>query len=315
MKKVRIDWLDSLKGFGILLVILGHTQFPYKDYLYWFHMPLFFILSGYTLHLTYPCKVFVIKKINSFIIPYFIFGILLIFMTYFADPKMMLLEFLKLFYGGIKNGGTLGTLWFLPTLCLAELILYILNKKSLLKKYVIILVLTLLFLTAFISLKVTTQLPFNLNIIPLVVIYLLFGSCFKIIYELNFRLKEIVCLCVLLISLVLASKYHFQMDLKYDKITNLYLAVVLPICVTVILMLGFQRIRFLEMNPILIYLGKNSLIIMLIHNYFRIFLENKTNFSWFIIFLLTLFLTVLSVKLINLDKINKYLSPKLSIKK
>ena len=311
MKKDRIDWLDSLKGFGILLVILGHTQFPYKDYLYWFHMPLFFILSGYTLHLTYSCKVFIIKKINSFIIPYFIFGVLLIFMTYFANPKAALLEFLKLFYGGIKNGGTLGTLWFLPTLCLAEMLLYILNKNYLLKKYVIILILPLLF----ISLNVTTQLPFNLNIIPLVVIYLLFGIYFKTFYELNSHLKELVCLCIFVISLVLAFKYQFQMDLKYDKVTNLYFAIILPVCMTTILIFSFQRIRFLKINSILNYLGKNSLTIMLVHNYFRIFLENQTNFSWFVVFLLTTILTVVSVELINLDKINKYLTPQIPIKK
>ena len=315
MKKDRIDWLDSLKGFGILLVILGHTQFPYKDYLYWFHMPLFFILSGYTLHLTYSCKVFIIKKINSFIIPYFIFGTLLILMTYFVNPKLMLLEFLKLFYGGVKNGGTLGALWFLPTLFLAEFTLYALNNRRLIKKHTIILVLLFLFLTARISLGVAIQLPFNLNIIPLTVIYLLFGFYFKTVDKVNFYLKEIVCFCVLIISLVLASKYHFQMDLKYDKVTNLYFAIVLPIVITIIFIFSFQKIKFLKMNPILIYLGKNSLVIMLVHNYFRIFLENQTNFSWCVVFLSTLLLTVLSVEFINLGEINKYLNPKLSIKK
>ena len=149
----------------------------------------------------------------------------------------------------------------------------------------------------FISLNVTTQLPFNLNIIPLVVVYLLFGIYFKTFYELNFHLKELVCLCIFVISLVLAFKYQFQMDLKYDKVTNLSFAIILPVCMTTILIFSFQRIRFLKINSILNYLGKNSLTIMLVHNYFRIFLENQTNFSWFVIFLLTTILTVVSVSL------------------
>ena len=55
MKK-RIAWLDTAKGIGIILVVLGHSMSPiltghmvmeslYK-FLYMFHMPLFFFLSG-----------------------------------------------------------------------------------------------------------------------------------------------------------------------------------------------------------------------------------------------------------------------------
>ena len=51
----RIDWIDSLRGFAILLVIIGHLiQFNYYtsiendifNVIYSFHMPLFFFISG-----------------------------------------------------------------------------------------------------------------------------------------------------------------------------------------------------------------------------------------------------------------------------
>lgn len=47
----RISWIDSAKGIGILLVVLGHTYgIPTWLYglIYSFHMPLFFLLSGMT---------------------------------------------------------------------------------------------------------------------------------------------------------------------------------------------------------------------------------------------------------------------------
>ena len=62
MKRERETWVDVAKGFGILLVVLGHVVSSYhnsgllKDaaafnfvhtFAYSFHMPLFFILSGY----------------------------------------------------------------------------------------------------------------------------------------------------------------------------------------------------------------------------------------------------------------------------
>lgn len=50
----RIAYIDSIKGFAILLVVMGHTFHDFKginmafiDFIYAFHMPLFFIISGY----------------------------------------------------------------------------------------------------------------------------------------------------------------------------------------------------------------------------------------------------------------------------
>lgn len=50
MKKNRIRWVDLAKGIAILLVIIGHTvdNKVIIGVIYSFHMPLFFILSGYT---------------------------------------------------------------------------------------------------------------------------------------------------------------------------------------------------------------------------------------------------------------------------
>lgn len=49
-QKNRILWVDFSKGIVMLLVIVGHSSIPtiLRGAIYSFHMPLFFLLSGYT---------------------------------------------------------------------------------------------------------------------------------------------------------------------------------------------------------------------------------------------------------------------------
>lgn len=77
---VRINSIDILKGLGILLMVIGHTGFQHKSFIYMFHMALFFIASGYL----YKEKnsesfsqvvSFVLRKIKGVWIPYFIWNV------------------------------------------------------------------------------------------------------------------------------------------------------------------------------------------------------------------------------------------------
>ena len=43
----RDSTLDCIKVYGICLMVCGHSGFPYRDWIYLFHMALFFIASGY----------------------------------------------------------------------------------------------------------------------------------------------------------------------------------------------------------------------------------------------------------------------------
>lgn len=77
---------DTLRGFAILLVILGHAVAKENivrtdsilcneiyNFIYSFHMPLFFIISGfcYTRYMNY--KDFLLRKCRYLLIPYFVF--------------------------------------------------------------------------------------------------------------------------------------------------------------------------------------------------------------------------------------------------
>ena len=42
MAKQRDPVIDSMRGIGIVLMVLGHSGFPGTDFIYLFHMALFF---------------------------------------------------------------------------------------------------------------------------------------------------------------------------------------------------------------------------------------------------------------------------------
>ncbi|MDC1262111.1 acyltransferase family protein [Polaribacter sp.] len=72
----RIDWIDQVKGFGIILVVYGHNFPSIEDYIYSFHMPLFFLLAG----IFHPKKSnfqVIKKRVQQILIPYFLWSFLL----------------------------------------------------------------------------------------------------------------------------------------------------------------------------------------------------------------------------------------------
>lgn len=84
LKKNRIDYIDQLKGFTILLVIIGHlSYFCWQDtnslILKWlasFQMPLFIFLSGLmaSRSMSEPSLKFLVKKIVTLLFPFIFVG-------------------------------------------------------------------------------------------------------------------------------------------------------------------------------------------------------------------------------------------------
>lgn len=81
--KTRLTWVDNAKGIGILLVVLGHTYgIPVQLHhiIYSFHMPLFYLLSGYTFRAdsaaerirTDGLKHSLLKLARAYLVPYFL---------------------------------------------------------------------------------------------------------------------------------------------------------------------------------------------------------------------------------------------------
>jgi len=130
MPNNRIAWIDALKGFGMVLVILGHMTIPdiARRFIFSFHMPLFFFISGY-LYRNEFSKRWLARKIDSLLVPYVVYGMITLIVWIFVGKTDM--------RTGVKtlvSGNGLGLTWFLTCLFLTELfggcLIRVLRKRS-----------------------------------------------------------------------------------------------------------------------------------------------------------------------------------------
>lgn len=68
----RLAYIDVLKAVGIICVLIGHlfAPLPIRVLIYSFHMPLFFLISGYFLKIGGSFKTSLLKSLKHLIFPY-----------------------------------------------------------------------------------------------------------------------------------------------------------------------------------------------------------------------------------------------------
>lgn len=157
MTKQRLEYIDIVKGIGILLVVLGHvtTNKEVYHFIYAFHMPLFFIISGMFLH---DKPQFIRKQAESLLLPYFSFGLLTYLYWWLIESRFrelpagetFLLQFINLFFPTETQLCNV-VLWFLPCLFLSNVASNYLNKRISSKSLKISLVLGLICCVGFIG--------------------------------------------------------------------------------------------------------------------------------------------------------------------
>ncbi len=79
---INTNEISIAKGIGIILMVVGHSGCPpfLRDYIYMFHMPLFFIISGYCFKNKYlsDFKTFANKRIIGLYFPFVKYGVLFV---------------------------------------------------------------------------------------------------------------------------------------------------------------------------------------------------------------------------------------------
>ena len=132
----RIEWVDICKAYAIFLVVLGHvlTNEISHVYIYGFHMPLSFFLSGIVFDDSkYSFNSFIKSRINSIVIPYLFFYLItyLYWLVIESSYRSFTLKWweplIGMLYGSQYMGymDHNGILWFLPCLFVVELLSFL----------------------------------------------------------------------------------------------------------------------------------------------------------------------------------------------
>ncbi|HEX7855841.1 MAG TPA: acyltransferase family protein [Sphingobium sp.] len=129
--KGRVEWVDAAKGVGILFVIAGHIWWQpglAHRMIYAFHMPLFFILSGYMVKPQANVPL-IWRQARSLFVPFIAFSLILIAADFLIEgvrgqrpifPDVLsAVEAIVLRTGALRGPFTI--LWFIPCLFFARI--------------------------------------------------------------------------------------------------------------------------------------------------------------------------------------------------
>ncbi|WP_158589727.1 acyltransferase family protein [Flavobacterium sp. 120] len=274
MNVKRLNSIDIAKGIAIILVVIGHTSthLGIEKVIYQFHMPLFFILSGFFYQDNYikAPLVFLLVSLKRLYAPFVINGLRLFFigllMTYLILGSTGFsflggLKYILLIILGLNSpqfGG--GAFWFLRALFMVRfLYLFIIlfsNKieNTSLKNCIV-------FMSVFIFLIIgyKTQFPYSISSSFIALFFYYMGN----LYAKNQKYINLNgFLLIPAIAFVIGSSYINTVDLAYNTYTYFSLFILSSICGTYVILFVSEKIK---QNYILEYIGQKSLSIMIFH--------------------------------------------------
>ncbi len=332
---LRYSYIDACKAIGIILVILGHTySIPGTLYniIYSFHMPLFFIVSGFVYNESkygeMPFKKYLFQKIKNYLLPYAAFGlinlILQIFWNVFIYRTSTSIDFvlhnlkgLVLCHADVQHMPNCSPIWFLIALFNASIIFYLLNKYAkrilgYISVFCIVLSYGVFLLQKFEIIQFF--IPWCIPESIMAVFFMYFGTVLKkhnVFEKIQSNWKFIILLLLLLsLGIPTAIINGGNVGMNGNNYGNLLLFLPASLTLSFLVILLCSKYNFLQ-NKFFVWLGKNTMFIIGF-NYFMRSLTTEIyywipilrNYSihWTVSFVMTVFGCICGILFINCIK-------------
>lgn len=285
----RIVWLDALKGIGILLVIVSHSncQLPFVNFFIAGYIQLFFIAAGFTYRSSLNSISFCRKKAIRLLLPYFTYGLLTLLFFTLMGGQNFLKGICGLLYGCYSLEAypncdfkilPIGTqpLWFLPAMFSAYMVLCI--KERIAKEKRLFFFILILMIQLGLSSQ-TYLLPWSLDIAIYFALCILFGALFKEYFFLEKR-KGIFFVVLLIYGLLICINKNINLSIReYGsfRYISLILSYIIGVFYTFILSYICRQFEKNIFIGVLAKIGNSSMRLMCIHYPIMIFVSD---FLW-----------------------------------
>ncbi len=302
MEKKRLNWVDVTKGFLMILVVIGHypgqLDFPLGKYIYWFHMPAFFLLSGLFFKPVLEkgkSKEVIYKRFMQLIVPYLFFLVTITVIRYgmeIGSGNMELSWYLNdlwtLVIGGRFARGAYGVFWFVTTLFFTFLFFLWMTKYFSRTKQIVIL--SVFYLIAHIeslfAMRViggapdeasqTIPMIWNIDVALMAVVYFALGYYMKHIW-MNITTPWFIAGLIGSISAVILDWYKvidYHLSMKFLRYEHFTFDLLIPISITLVFVGLMQRITAKMSLSWLQKIEKHSISIMYLHIFTDIVLND-----------------------------------------
>lgn len=296
---MRIKSIDYAKAIVIFLVVVGHTPVcpnGLKQIIYTFHMPAFFAFYGMTWKNSRQSFTDDIKKKSlRLFVPYLFWAYLYVFIFGVCRNSFRLKHLLFVLYGSqasLRLSNSLTSLWYITCFMLAalffDLIMNQVNSKTRNNFRIksISILLFVFFVLGVVASKVKileVGYPWNFNIVPMAIFFILVGYCMKEFLHImkNMRTISAIAVCIVSVGFLICT---YKYNLSYILINNVDMAsgnyghpawfLLNSIVGIVLVMMCGGVIEKIGCCEILEYIGKNTLTILFIHKPFVQFCSN-----------------------------------------
>lgn len=278
----RLGYIDIAKGIAILAVIVGHFYAPPNlagRVIYSFHMPLFFIVSGYFVK-DYRIKKNLIRSCKGLLIPYVCgMGIIMVIDCVTADGSQKLASAIQVLVdmvGGMCKESAVfpvfrdvDMLWFLPSLFACRM-LYVfamnVTEKSKYSSSIRIIVITVLAFVGLASPILTYEyFPWGIEISLVSLLFLFCGNMLHKYQVFSDKHRFLIAGACLILWIILLC-FGFYIELAAHYWPGFFLSVIEGMIASFVVICGSQLLdRVKVLNTILRWIGKNSLIVLLVH--------------------------------------------------
>lgn len=264
----RIKEFDVLKGLLIVLVVIGHCieeDSKLHQVIFWFHMPAFFMISGYFINETANIQAFIKNKTRRLVIPYLSWCT--IFYLIFK-PESIIKNLVRVVYGGTINTTAYSyPFWFVNALfCSYILFLLLLKIKSKYRKYYLFGIVAFCYISIHMN-KITLpySAPWALDIAIGSLPYIYIGYLFKRYrYIVSHRLFVIIPIFFLIYQYI--HCFNYSLNMKGMHYESYILDLVVPCSFTFAAYLICKEVAKMKfVGKIAAKLGEASMTIMFSH--------------------------------------------------